>query len=184
MPNWCNNYVTITGPKDQIDMLIVECEKSNERDISYEILNKLRPRPVDEEENWYSWNVENWGTKWDINLAGYEVIDENTVTLSFDSAWSPPTALYEYLVEQEWEVDAYYYEPGMAYCGRFVDGQDEYYDYTDMSADEVEENLPSEINEMFGISEDMRQWEEENAEDQDWDPETELDKIVNETKVD
>ena len=31
-----------------------------------------------------------------------------------------------------------------------------------MSADEVEENIPSDINEMFMIAEDMRQWEEEN----------------------
>lgn len=161
MPNWCNNYATLTGPKEKIDELIIEMEKSEKPDISYEILNKLRPRPTEEEENWYSWNVENWGTKWDINLAAYEIVDENTVSLSFDSAWSPPTVLYEFLQEQGWTVDAYYYEPGMGYCGHYVDGDDDYYDYANMSADEVEENIPSDINEMFMIAEDMRQWEEE-----------------------
>lgn len=161
MPNWCNNYATITGPKDQIDELIVECKKSDEPNESYEILNKLRPRPVNEEENWYDWNISNWGTKWDINLAGYEVVNENTITLSFDTAWSPPIALYEFLIENNWEVDAYYYEPGMGFCGHY-DGSDEYYEYGGMSADEAEEHIPDDLNEMFSITDDMRQWEEEN----------------------
>lgn len=175
MPNWCNNYATLTGPKEKIDQLIVEMKKSDERDSPYEILNVLRPRPADQEENWYSWNVENWGTKWDISLAGYEIVDETTVTLSFDSAWSPPTCIYEFLVGEGWNVDAYYYEPGMAFCGRYQDGYDDYYEYSDMSADEIEEEIPSEINEMFGISEDVRSWQEDNEDE--WDPAEELEKI-------
>jgi hypothetical protein len=166
MPNWCNNYATLTGPKEQIDELIVEIKKSDERDTPYEILNKLRPRPADQEENWYDWNVNHWGTKWDISLAGYEIVNENTVTLSFDSAWSPPTALYEYLVEQGWEVDAYYDEPGMAYCGRFWEGVDMYYEYSNMTADEAEEFIPSEIDEMFNIVGYRREWEEENKDEE------------------
>jgi hypothetical protein len=161
MPNWCSNQVTLTGPKEKIDQIIVELEKSNSIDNSYEILNVLRPRPA-EQEDWYSWNVDNWGTKWDITVGGYEVIDENTVSFTFDSAWSPPTALYEYLETEGWNVDAYYYEPGMAYCGRYLDGYDDYYEYGDKSADEVAEMIPSDLDEMFMITEDMRQWEENN----------------------
>jgi hypothetical protein len=160
MPNWCNNYATLTGPKEKIDELIVELRKSDERDSSYEIFNLLRPRPADQEENWYDWNINNWGTKWDITLASYEIVDETTVTLSFDSAWSPPTTLYEFLEEQGWTVTAFYDEGGMAYCGRFVDGSDEYYEYGDMTADEIEEQIPEDINEMFSISEYRREWEE------------------------
>lgn len=165
MPNWCNNYATLTGPKEQIDELIVEIKKSDDRDTPYEILNKLRPRPADQEENWYDWNVNHWGTKWDISLAGYEIVNETTVTLSFDSAWSPPLELYEYLVEQGWEVDAYYDEPGMAYCGRFWEGVDMQYEYANMSAAEAEEYIPSEIDEMFNIVEYRREWEEENEDE-------------------
>lgn len=165
MPNWCNNYATITGPKEQIDALIVECKKS-EDNTPCEILNLLHPRPADQEENWYDWNVSNWGTKWDISLASYEIVDENTITLSFDTAWSPPIALYQFLIENDWEVNAYYYEPGMGYCGRF-DGDDEYYEYGNLSADDAEYLIPSEINEMFCITEDMRQWEEENETEMD-----------------
>jgi hypothetical protein len=162
MPNWCSNQVTLTGPKEKIDQIIFELEKSNSVENSYEILNVLRPRPADQEEDWYSWNVNNWGTKWDVNVGGYEVVDENTVSFTFDSAWSPPTALYEYLETEGWNVDAYYYEPGMAYCGHYVDGYDDYYEYGDKSADEVAEMIPSDLDEMFMIVEDMRQWEDEN----------------------
>lgn len=165
MPNWCNNYVTLTGPKEKIDELIIELKKSDERDEQYEILNKLRPRPAEQEENWYDWNVNNWGTKWDINVAGYEIVDETTVTISFDSAWSPPISLYEYLQENGWTVDAFYYEPGMAYCGHYYDGDDEYIEYGGMSADEAEEIIPQDIDEMFCIIEDMRQWEDEEEVD-------------------
>jgi hypothetical protein len=182
MPNWCSNYVTLTASKEQVDELIVELRKSDEIDTPYQICNILHPRP-ETEEDWYSWNVNNWGTKWDVNVYSYEVLSETTVSISFDSAWSPPIALYEYLVENDWEVSAYYYEPGMAYCGQFVDGCDEYYEYTDMTADEIEEQIPSEINDMFGISENAREWEE-NDEGEEWDPAAELDKIVNETKMD
>jgi hypothetical protein len=164
MPNWCNNYVTLTGPKEKIDELIVELKKSDERDETYEILNKLRPRPAEHEEDWYGWNVQNWGTKWDVGIGSYEIVDENTVTLSFDSAWAPPIALYEFLESEDWNVDAYYHEEGMAFCGRYVDGFDDYYEYAGMSADEMEATIPSVIDEMFMIVEYRR---EQEAEEED-----------------
>ena len=165
MPNWCSNQVTLTGPKEKIDQLIVELQKSDNINTPYEILNVLRPRPADQEEDWYSWNVNNWGTKWDVNIGGYEIVDENTVSFTFDSAWSPPTALYDFLQEEGWTVDGYYYEPGMGYCGHYLDGDDDYYEYGGRSADEVAEMIPSDLDEMFMIVEDMRQWEEENEEE-------------------
>jgi hypothetical protein len=36
-----------------------------------------------------------------------------------------------------------------------------------MSSDEVAETLPVELNEMFCISDDIAQWEAENAEDEE-----------------
>jgi hypothetical protein len=167
MPNWCNNYVTLTGPKEKIDELIVEMRKSDECDEPYEILNKLRPRPESETDNWYGWNVENWGTKWDVNLAGYEIIDETTVSLSFDSAWSPPISLYEYLESEGWTVNSLYDEPGMAYCGQYADGDDNYIEYGGMSADEMESAIPSEINDMFDMVQYRRDQEDEEENEDD-----------------
>ena len=127
--------------------------------------NALFPRPVEEEENWYGWNVNNWGTKWDT---GVEITDQsdNEIVLTFDTAWGPPTGFYSYLVEElGYGVEAYYYEPGMAFAGTFIDGDDNYYEYSGANSDEVKEMLPQELDEMFCISESMAEWESENEEE-------------------
>ncbi len=54
--------------------------------------------------------------------------DGECIELHFDSVWSPPITLYEYLVEHGWEVKAYYYEEGMKFCGQFVDDEDSSYE--------------------------------------------------------
>jgi hypothetical protein len=43
---------------------------------------------------WHSWNIENWGTKWNaygMDNDGKSIIrTENTLTIIFQTAWSPP----------------------------------------------------------------------------------------------
>ena len=51
------------------------------------------------------------------------------VNSSFDSAWSPPTALYDELTLQGFRVLASYFESGMAFCGIYEDGVDNYVEY-------------------------------------------------------
>jgi hypothetical protein len=70
----------------------------------------------------------------------------------------------ERLTEMGFGVKLYYYEPGMCFAGIWEDGNDDYYEYGDMSSDEVAETLPAELDEMFCISESMAEWEAENAE--------------------
>jgi hypothetical protein len=126
--------------------------------------------------NWYDYCVGEWGTKWDVGLDGSwgEAVDvdpNGCLTLSFDSAWSPPVNAYEKLVELGFSVSAYYYESGMAFCGIWADGSDEFYEIGGMTADDVEDQLPSVLDQMFCISENIREWEEENAEEdevQEW----------------
>jgi hypothetical protein len=126
MPNWCTNSLTLTGKKEWIDAL-VKVSETDDKDI----FMYLRPCMEDAEwysENWYSWNCDNWGTKWDANEVMIGSRDGECIDLHFDSAWSPPITLYEYLVENGWEVEAYYYEEGMQFCGQFVDGEDSSYE--------------------------------------------------------
>jgi hypothetical protein len=103
--------------------------------------NEFLPMPEDIGDGWYDWRLDNWGTKWDI---GADIGTEkeqwygikatrvgNQVSASFDSAWAPPTGLYEKLVELGYNVRATYWEPGMAFCGIWNNGEDNYVEYTD-----------------------------------------------------
>jgi hypothetical protein len=64
-------------------------------------------------------------------------------------------------------VEAMYYEGGMGYAGVFSNGADEELSLDGMSADEVEQNYP-ELDEAFGISESMREYEEPEEELTTW----------------
>lgn len=112
---------------------------------------------------WYMFAVENWGTKWDVGSAdGIVEVSDNSISLSFDSAWSPPIEGYSKLEELGFTVDAMYYEPGIGFAGMYADGADEYFELSGMSSEEIKDELPEELNDAFGISEDMAQWEEED----------------------
>lgn len=162
MPNWCQNVVTIYHEdKQKIDT--IETELSKEKD-DVALFNSLRPRPADQEENWYSWNLENWGTKWEASVYDFDRIDENNIKVNYDTAWGPSIVFYEFLDSEGYEVDAFYHEEGMAFCGHYSYGSDDYYDYSNMDSSEVMDEIPYEIDEMFCISEMMQ---EREAEDDD-----------------
>lgn len=114
--------------------------------------------------SWYDWNIANWGTKWDCGDSSVEIVD-GILKASFETAWSPPVTFYEALVEQGFEVKAYYYEPGMAFVGKWEDGCDDYYEFGGETSATVREAIGEELDDYFGISENMAEWEsEENGE--------------------
>jgi hypothetical protein len=49
----------------------------------------------------------------------------------------------------------------MCFAGIYEDGHDAYYELSDMTSQQVAEEIPSELDEMFGISETMAEYEEE-----------------------
>jgi len=55
----------------------------------------------------------------------------------------------------------------MCFAGIYDNGYHEEYEYSGMSADDIEEALPHELNEMFNISTYRREWEEENQDDEE-----------------
>jgi hypothetical protein len=120
--------------------------------------------------NWYDYCVNEWGTKWDVGGDDYgkpQQDSPNNITMSFDSAWAPPTAAMDKFMALGFSVRLYYYEPGMCFAGIYGDDGDDYYDLSGMSSTQVAEDLPSELDEMFGIIECMVEWEEENSEDEE-----------------
>ena len=115
MPNWCTNYLTVIGPKKELDLFInqVQGPRGGIPDSCFS-LNALIPCPqelVDAEANfaqppydekqqkmvdkygfpsWYEWRLTKWGCKWDVDEVHYEANSDIEASYQFDSAWSPP----------------------------------------------------------------------------------------------
>lgn len=156
MPNWCNNNLIINSDDPEL------IRKFNlALDAEY-LFQALRPNPTG---TWdYGWSVENWGVKWDVKCDEIQVVqlDEDRIILAFDTAWGPPIALYEFLEEQGYDIMGMYYEPGMAFCGTYSNGFDEYYEFGDMTYEEIKASIPDELDECFMISDYVKELEEEN----------------------
>jgi hypothetical protein len=115
--------------------------------------------------NWYDFCVNEWGTKWDVGDEDtINTTDDGLLVAFFDSAWAPPIQAYEKLMGLGFDVVAWYFEPGMAFVGKWDNGDDNCMQYGDYTADTVREAIGEELDDMFNISEDMSQWEEENEE--------------------
>jgi hypothetical protein len=188
MPNWCNNNLTLTH---EDPAMILRAKEALDRG---EFLQEFIPVPEDlkivagsvgdgDEQkelerktaenrekygygNWYDFCVGEWGTKWDVGGDGQTDVhpDGRMLHTTFDSAWSPPVNAYDKLVELGFGVEAMYYEGGMGYAGSYSDGADEELNLDGMGADEIEQNYP-ELDECFGISESIREYEAENEEE-------------------
>jgi len=165
MPNWCSNVAQISH-SDKFEIDKIENELSNEE--SSELFNTLLTRPLSEEDNWYGWNVENWGTKWDATICYWERLDENTLMVEFDTAWSPPVNLYDTLTEKMgYQINAQYFEPGMGFVGEYIDGNDSYYEY-DVSDKESWSDIPEDLIDFAGIEHDHESYlEHYGDEDED-----------------
>lgn len=177
MPNWCSNTLTLThedaGQLIRARNAFVQGNLMQEfLPCPQELLNEVAPNTTNPRDmaakygatDWYSWCVNNWGTKWDVGDKDISTddlpIEAGSITFSFDSAWSPPIAFYNHLQDLGFHVDAFYYEPGMSFCGRYLDGDDDCYEISG-NAEWVQENIPEDIDQMFGIAESMMEWEPE-----------------------
>lgn len=84
-------------------------------------------------DNWYDWNVRNWGTKWDVAVRDGEDYpetelmeeDETSLAYRFNTAWSPPLPAIEALSAQYPDVEftlSYEEETGWGGENLFIDG--------------------------------------------------------------
>lgn len=189
MPNWCNNVVELAH--EDPAMLVRARDALNRGEFLNEFIpvpeslkivagrvgDATDPKQIELEAQekfnrethgyatWYDYCVGEWGTKWDVGGDGMTCdIEDGRISTSFDSAWSPPTNAYEKLVDLGFSVRAYYYEGGMCFAGVWEDGDDDYYDLSDMDSAAVAEQLPTVLDEMFCISESMAEYEAENQE--------------------
>jgi len=152
MPNWCYNNLDITATNDEQKAVLEKVSKAEAQEVWVDGCN-----------NWYDWQVQNWGTKWDPEIFGSCNYDGETLTVSFESAWAPPIAFYEWLVEQGYEVSANYYEPGMDYAGEWVNGDDFMLENISDLARQDTDTLSKreyDILEQWGIWDEVAQWDE------------------------
>jgi len=187
MPNWCDNRVTFTHEDPEQITRLVNAAKEGK------LLNEFLPMPPELLEeapigddyeskrdaivarnvqefgypSWYEWSIDNWGTKWDISEVPEEMFelsnDGKTVSFSFDTAWSPPTEWYDNI--SGFDINAYYYEPGGGFCGRWnsEDGDDQHEIGEDIG--DAKERIPSDILDTMGIIEDLEAWAEANEDE-------------------
>ena len=145
MPNWCMNKLTI---KHDDKSMLDKFEKAYRSDWTIETFYPTPRDPGDptklmgegrsfsDKDNvnncWYLWRLQNWGTKWDIGCQdGYGLEPtrvDNELSITFDSAWSPPLGFYERLVVLGFDVQASYFEPGMSFTGTWHNGEDNAYE--------------------------------------------------------
>ena len=187
MPNWCNNSITITGPKDKITALYNEAIKDADNETG--LLNAMMPMPKElegttapsEGPNWYDWRVSNWGTKWEVSSEGLELSEDGTeITGWFDSAWAPPLGAFATFLEanEDCSLTCYYEEPGMDFAGKFSGDSGVYDDECIEDVDGLcreyirtgempDDDLFKDIDEYFDLIEQRREWIEESMEEED-----------------
>ena len=114
--------------------------------------------------SWYDWNIAHWGTKWDLCDAVINRVDDNTVVIDCQTAWSPPDEAFATLVGMGYDVRALYVGEGYEFAGIWDNGQDEYYqDFGDSQG--ARATLPQELDDEFDISAGMEEYEREEMED-------------------
>ena len=191
MPNWCNNYLELEH--DDPEMITRAKKAFAEGKLLEEFcpvpesLHIVAGRVGDDEDqkqkdlkaqeevnvakhgymNWYDYCVNEWGTKWDVGGDGDQAtqVGPTDLRMNFDSAWAPPVPAMEKFQDLGFKVKLVYWESGMCFCGLFDENGDDYYDYSNMTADELEAEINPEIDDLMGIVENLREWEEENQEE-------------------
>ena len=145
MPNWCYNRVEIFGDDEELakikkqvetkeslfdfDTIIptpnfdmIPNDKGELPEVRDDDLGKtfnIKQFPDgSQDDRWYHWHIDNWGTKW--NSCDCEVEDEGGVLrYTFNTAWGPPEPIIYKLRElyPDVSISAFYDEPGMEVAG-------------------------------------------------------------------
>lgn len=130
---------------------------------------------IPEKLNWYDWRCRFWGTKWEVEYQGEEgenliSADGKKASFFFYSAWSPPLAAYDALVDQGFHVKADYFEPGCDFCGQYVCGVDTSFEMSEiMEHKRVHGFYPSDVPLSLcdAISDEQQSYEEMKMEEEE-----------------
>ena len=104
MPNWCDNWLEVSGPKEETDRFVEMGMKDGKWRLSgyLPMPEELRGTNASDAANaelmkkygaadWYSWRLRNYGCKWDCDTDHVDRSEDGTeVSITFESPWSPP----------------------------------------------------------------------------------------------
>ena len=144
MPNYTRNKLIVTGLSEDVERFVDHIGQTMD-------FEKIIPPPANmfredlgEKErkecvekgipNWYDWQREHWGTKWnasdceEVILTHFEHTSYAEAIYRFDTAWSTPEPVIRRIIEDwpELEIDGGYIDEGYEFCGSFQDFQDRY----------------------------------------------------------
>lgn len=124
MPNWFYFTVEVNGKKEDVKEFIdgVQGSERHGTENSMFDFNNFIPQPKnlykenigrDKKEelnaqgipNWYDWNIDNWGTKWNARCEDRDIVHSvadgiDSVRYELETAWSFPSPVIEKMLEK------------------------------------------------------------------------------------
>lgn len=88
MPNWCENYVEISG----LRKIVEQAESLVQGENGVFDFGKIVPEPKNQPDyDWFAWRNKNWGTKWNAcEVRKEDCGDADRIAYRFCTAWGPP----------------------------------------------------------------------------------------------
>lgn len=139
MPNFCDNTITICSrDKEKLERFKSKMNAPNaqgeHREFSF---HHHVPRPAEENANWYNWNLDHWGTKWDADVE-YVMCEEKAggtrdstytyITIECTTPWNAPYLWARFAaIAYDVTIIVKYREPGCQLCGTIISVSDYYY---------------------------------------------------------
>ena len=95
MPNWIYNRLVIHTTHPELEntlQQLADAKIQTQPNQDQGFFSLFFPRPIDEQD-WYTWSIKNWGTKWDVDadvIATESEKDAKGFQILFNSAWDAP----------------------------------------------------------------------------------------------
>ena len=106
-------------PNEKGELPILEQHKNDKGEIMWETYNFPDGKNDD---RWYHWCIDNWGTKWEPDIASVDGDqDSEMLEITFNTAWSPPQGVVEKMREKypKLTFQCFYDEPGCEIAGYY-----------------------------------------------------------------
>ena len=121
MPNHCSNSLTVNGPAQDLALFWTAIDDKEQPDQKR--LAQLVPMPDEltgPDGGWYSWAIENWGTKWGDYEHCIAIDGPDYLELGYNTAWAPFEDHFWHKVSRMFPTLTFtvsYEESGMVFCG-------------------------------------------------------------------